>query len=241
MTRRLTMMHLPQLQAIAASSQHSATPAGADKLVTRFQTAPPSNYSSFVACQAFLFAVCRTGGPLAWKSIRQNQTALSSCEAEIVATNECTTELQSLRYRDQDLGMSDAFERTTVYNDNKAAVDWAAACTNKGTKHINLRENYIRELHQSGITKVTHIPGVVNASDLFTKELKDQAHFRRCRDSFMVSLTNFNTSGHILPSHHQNKEDLPYYSIRSPLILEKSRPTGPLRGRSRCASSGSHH
>jgi hypothetical protein len=175
------------------------------------------------------YLICRTGGPIAWKSIRQKQTALSSCEAEIVATNECTTELQSIRYRAQDLKMSDAFERTTIYNDNQAAVDWAASCTNKGTKHINLRENYVRELHQNGTTKVTHIPGIINASDLFTKELKDAAHFRRCRDSFMVSKNNFERCGHVMPSHRQNKTDLPYYSIRSPVTLEKSRPPQPRR------------
>ena len=184
------------------------------------------------------YLICRTGGPLAWKAVRQNQTTLSSCEAEIIATNECTTELQSLRYRAQDLHMSDAFERTTIYNDNKAAVDWAASCTNKGTKHINLRENYVRELHQTGVTKVTHIPGVINASDLFTKELKDAAHFRRCRDSFMVSLQNFNTCGHVLPSHRQDKAAVPYYSVRSPLTLEKSRPSRPRRGRPSAGPSG---
>jgi hypothetical protein len=149
------------------------------------------------------YIICQTGGPIAWKSIRQKQTALSSCEAEIVATKECNTELQSIRYRAQDLKMSDAFERTTIYNDNQAAVDWAASCTNKGTKHINLRENYVRELHQNGTTKVTHIQGIINASDLFTKELKDAAHFRRCRDSFMVSKNNFERCGHVVPSHRQ--------------------------------------
>jgi hypothetical protein len=104
-----------------------------------------------------------------------------------------------------------------------------ASCTNKGTKHINLRENYVRELHQNGTTKVTHIPGVINASDLFTKELKDAAHFSRCRDSFMVSKANFERCGHVMPSHRQKKEDLPYYSIRSPVTLEKSRPPQPRR------------
>ena len=29
------------------------------------------------------FLMCRSGGPIAWKSIRQNQTDLSSCEEEI--------------------------------------------------------------------------------------------------------------------------------------------------------------
>jgi hypothetical protein len=45
------------------------------------------------------------------------------------------------------------------------------ACTNKDTKHVNICKNYIWELHQNNTIKVTHIPGVINASDLFTKEL----------------------------------------------------------------------
>jgi hypothetical protein len=35
---------------------------------------------------------------------------------------------------------------------------------------------------------VKHIPGVINAGNLFSKEIKDDAHFRRCRDTFMVAL-----------------------------------------------------
>jgi hypothetical protein len=65
------------------------------------------------------YLICRTGGPLAWKSIRQDQIAQSSCEAEIIATNECTTDLASLRLRAQDLGMTNAFTRATIYNDNQ--------------------------------------------------------------------------------------------------------------------------
>jgi hypothetical protein len=132
-------------------------------------------------------------------------------------------EFQSIRFCTQDLGMQDAYECTTIYSDNQATVDWAAACTNKGTKHLNLRENYVRKLHQNGTTKVTHIPGVINASDLFTKELKDAAHFHRCRDSMMVSRANFDRRGHLMPSHRQKHDDLPYYTIRSPKTLEASR------------------
>jgi hypothetical protein len=174
------------------------------------------------------FLICRTGGPLAWKAIRQDQTALSSCIAEIIATNECTTELDNIINPAQDLDIQDAYERITIYNDNQAAVDWAASCTNKGPKHINLRENYVRERHQSGVTKVTHIPGIINASDFFTKELKDAAHFCRCRDTFMVSKAVFDRHGCIVPSHHQTKEDLPFYSIQSKTtLLEASRPSQP--------------
>jgi hypothetical protein len=118
--------------------------------------------------------------------------------------------------------MAGAFDRTTVYNDNRAAVDWAASCTNKGTKHLNLRENHVRELHQNNTVKITHIPGVINASDLFLKELRDAAHFRRCRDVIMVSRSNFDRWSHVTPSHMQSKLDLPYYSIRSPETLDIS-------------------
>eukprot|EP00956_Cyclotella_meneghiniana_P031978 scaffold85846_cov40-Cyclotella_meneghiniana.AAC.6 len=119
--------------------------------------------------------------------------------------------------------MPDANDCITVYNDNDACVQWSSSVTNKGTKHMNLKENYVREAHHLGLAKVKHIPGVINASDLFTKELRDAAHFRRCRDSMMVSKVNFEKYGRVLPSHRQNKEDLPYYNVRSPVPLESHR------------------
>eukprot|EP00804_Cyclotella_cryptica_P030273 CCRYP_019237-RA/>CCRYP_019237-RA protein AED:0.06 eAED:0.03 QI:0/0/0/1/0/0/3/0/1322 len=161
------------------------------------------------------FVICRAGGPIAWKSIRQAQTAHSSCEAEILATDACVAELLHLRHVALDLGILKAAKRIVVYNNNKAAVNWAAAFTSKGTKHLNLHENCVREAHHGNVVDITHIPGVINASDLFTKELKDAAHFRRCRDSFMVSRSNFLQHGHCVPSHLTSPLDLPYYSIRS--------------------------
>ena len=41
----------------------------------------------------------------------------------------------------------------TVYNDNKAAVDWAASVTLKSTKHINLHENCVSENHKPVLSK----------------------------------------------------------------------------------------
>ncbi|KAL7525930.1 hypothetical protein ACHAWF_001569 [Thalassiosira exigua] len=125
------------------------------------------------------FVICRCGGPIAWKAVRQDNKALSSCEAEIIVTNECIGELVDLRHRAADLGMSDAKGTTTVYNDNKGAINWAASITNKDIKHINLRENKVREVHVSGRIAVTHIPGAINGSGIFTKEMKDAAHFCR--------------------------------------------------------------
>eukprot|EP00804_Cyclotella_cryptica_P014486 CCRYP_004818-RA/>CCRYP_004818-RA protein AED:0.46 eAED:0.37 QI:0/0/0/1/1/1/2/0/357 len=120
-----------------------------------------------------------------------------------------------IRHCALDLGISDASNRIVVYNDNQAAVNWADAMTSKGTKHLNLHENCVREAHHDKVVKITHIPGVINASDLFTKELKDSAHFRRCRDSMMVSHSNFMHHQHCVPAHMTASHHLPYYSIRS--------------------------
>jgi hypothetical protein len=170
------------------------------------------------------FLVCRSGGPIAWKSIRQAQTALSSCEAEVIATNECVTELLSIRNRCQDMNLPDTINPTTVYNDNQACVDWSSTVTTKGIKHVNLRENRVREAQVAGHVHVKHIPGVINSADIFTKELKDSAHFRRLRDSFMVSKSNFKQFHHNVPNHMAPKTNLPYTSVlrttNSPVVSD---------------------
>jgi hypothetical protein len=158
------------------------------------------------------YIISRCGGLLAWKCIRQEQTAQSSAEAEIVATNECIKELLSLKNRAEDLSMADAVQCTTVFNDNKACVDWAAALTSKGIKHLNLRENKVREAQADGQVLVTHIPGQLNSSDLLTKELKDAALYRRLRDTIMVSRANFLRHHHCVPAHMMDGTALPYYS-----------------------------
>ena len=116
--------------------------------------------------------------------------------------------------------MPDADHPITIYNDNQACVDWSASVTTKGTKHLNLCENYVHKTQHLGITKITHIPGVINASDIFTKELKDTAHFHCCRDAMMVSKAIFDHCCRVLPSHQHGKHDLPFYNIRLPFPLD---------------------
>lgn len=110
------------------------------------------------------FLICRSGGPISWKSTRQAHTALSSCEAEILATDACAQELQSIRLRMLDLNMADASECTTIYNDNQAAVTWTGNTTSKGIKHINLHETHCREVVCDGIACVQRLYDGVEAS-----------------------------------------------------------------------------
>lgn len=122
------------------------------------------------------------------------------------------------------MNLPDTINPTTVYNDNQACVDWSSTVTTKGIKHVNLRENRVREAQVAGHVHVKHIPGVINSADIFTKELKDSAHFRRLRDSFMVSKSNFKQFHHNVPNHMAPKTNLPYTSVlrttNSPVVSD---------------------
>jgi hypothetical protein len=50
--------------------------------------------------------------------------------------------------------------------------------TSKAACHIELRENSVREWVQNKTINVQHISGKINPADIFTKEMRDGAHFR---------------------------------------------------------------
>jgi hypothetical protein len=71
---------------------------------------------------------------------------------------------------------------TTIFNDNNACVK---RCTTKGLCRIQMRENHVRENVENHFVTIQHIVGKVNLADLFTKEMKDTAHFVELRDLMM--------------------------------------------------------
>ena len=145
--------------------------------------------------------ITRCGGPIHWKAKRQERTARSSCEAEIYATDECAKDTLSLRHRAEDLDFDDTQRPTTLFNDNQGCVDWCKSTTSKGTKHIALRENAVRESVQDfKELAISHIPGIINSSDIFTKELRDITHFCKLRDSFMTTREDFSASAAHAPA-----------------------------------------
>ena len=82
-----------------------------------------------------------------------------------------------------------AFENisfTKIYNDNNAAVCWSKNSTTKGLRHVQIRENAVRESVLSQFIKVLHIAGKINLADMFTKEDKDAKHFISIRDQIMA-------------------------------------------------------
>ena len=127
------------------------------------------------------------GGPVHWSSKRQTITARSSAEAEIYATDECVKFLQYISILLDGMHLKTEFmpQPTEVYNDNSASIHWAHNMTTKGLRHLQIRENAIRENVQKGFVNIKHIEGKFNLADLFTKEDRDGEHFITLRD-FLV-------------------------------------------------------
>jgi hypothetical protein len=70
------------------------------------------------------------GGPLAWIAARQERTSLSSCEAEIQATNKVSKLLMSIRnltdsVRDNGHNILDTTSASPLYNNNESCVRWS--------------------------------------------------------------------------------------------------------------------
>ena len=139
------------------------------------------------------FLIMRCGGPIAWKAVRQERTSRSTCEAEIRATDEAVKEILSLRNRCDDMNLPDGSAPTLLYNDNQGTVDWAKGTSTKGMRHINLKDCAVRDSVQANEIDIHHIPGNINPSDIFTKEMRDGSHFRELRESFMMSVESFRT------------------------------------------------
>jgi len=75
----------------------------------------------------------------------------------------------------------------TIYNDNKACVNWSNNSTMKGLRHIQMKENHVRENVSNNFVRICHVEGKTNLVDLFTKEIKDTAHFVCLRNLMMRS------------------------------------------------------
>ena len=80
----------------------------------------------------------------------------------------------------------------SIFNDNNACDCWSHNLTTKGLRHLQMRENAVRESVQSGFIEVKHIAGVNNPSDLFTKEDKNATHYISIRDQLVCVPPNQN-------------------------------------------------
>jgi hypothetical protein len=88
--------------------------------------------------------------------------------------------------------------------------------TSKKIQHMELQENLVWEWVQEKVLNVLHVKGRVNTADIFTKEMRDGANFRRLRDSFMCRLSDFVQQSLLVIHHsHSTPQPVPHLVVPS--------------------------
>ena len=133
----------------------------------------------------YLSTFCRC--PLSWKTKLPSIQAMSTTEAELVAGTEGAKEVVWLRNLLSEVGFAQDGP-TVVYIDNQSTIK---ICNNRvlsaKTKHIQLREFFLRSKVADGTIRIEYIHSNENTADILTKILK-----RAVFDHFLRHLLNDN-------------------------------------------------
>ena len=115
------------------------------------------------------------GGPLSWKSRRQDNVSLSSSEAEFVAAGQADHETIYLRETLTDFGFSQN-KATLLYEDNLACVVMSEnAVRRKFSRQIDIRKYFVGELVLNGFLKLAPLRTHKMVADALTKSLPSPA------------------------------------------------------------------
>jgi len=120
---------------------------------------------------------------VAYRTKSADTVVLSSANAEIIGLSEACRHLTWTRNLLKDLGFK--LSPTVVYEDNAAAISIATrAYLTSRTRHIHLRDLYVRELVTNGDVEIRYVKTNENIADFFTK-FQPVATFRIHRDILM--------------------------------------------------------
>ena len=112
-------------------------------------------------------------GAITWRSKKQTYIALSTMEAEFVACSVAVQEAVWLRRFLQSLGIvKGSSEPTIVYSDSQDAIAYVKDLKYHGrTKHINTKNNFIRDITARKEVFIKYIPTREMVDDPFTKPI----------------------------------------------------------------------
>jgi hypothetical protein len=117
------------------------------------------------------FVVLLHGGPVAWKSRRQSCVVLSTTEAELVATCEASKECVWLGRLMSEISPK-WIGPIPLMCDNRSTIDLIKnPILHQRTKHIEVRNYFVRERQKAGDIDVLHISTDDQLADPLTKPL----------------------------------------------------------------------
>jgi len=121
------------------------------------------------------YILMMNGGPISWKSRRQDNVSLSTSEAEFVATSLAGQEAIYLRKTLTDFEVSHT-KATFLYEENLACVAMSEnPVRRKFSRHIDIRKYYRRELVLNGFLKLMPLRTHKMVADALTKSLPSPA------------------------------------------------------------------
>ncbi|CAI7843202.1 unnamed protein product [Closterium sp. NIES-54] len=117
------------------------------------------------------------GGAVSWRSKKQNEVGLSSCETEYMALHHGVKEVVWLRRLLEGIGVCQR-EPTVMFCDHESAVKLAKnACLHGLTKHIRPKWHRVRRLLEKDVRLVI-VKTQQQAADILTKRLAENEHWK---------------------------------------------------------------
>ncbi|CAI7782502.1 unnamed protein product [Closterium sp. NIES-53] len=117
------------------------------------------------------------GGAVSWRSKKQNEVGLSSCENEYMALHHGAKEVVWLRRLLEEIGVCQK-EPTVIFCDNESAVKLAKnACLHGLTKHIRPKWHWVRRLLDKE-ERLEIVKTHQQAADILTKRLAENEHWK---------------------------------------------------------------
>jgi len=121
------------------------------------------------------YILMMNGGPISWKSRRQDNVSFSTSEAELVAASLAGQEAIYLHETLTDFGFSQT-KATLLYEVNLACVAMSEnPVRQKFSRHIDIRKYYVCKLVLNGFLKLVPLRMLKMVADALTKRLPSPA------------------------------------------------------------------
>jgi hypothetical protein len=118
------------------------------------------------------YSVFLEDAPVSMACRMQGHVTLSVTEAELAAATQCAQDMLFVMRVIESVGLK-VKKPMILEVDNKGAKDLTHNWSVGGrTRHVNVREWFLRDLKEEGIITVKWISGDENSADLFTKNLQ---------------------------------------------------------------------
>ena len=115
-------------------------------------------------------------GAISWNCRKQPTIALSTTEAEYMATSQCTKEAMWIRKLLEDVGYVQE-NAMPIMCDNQGCIALAKNPKHHSrTKHIDVQHHFIREKLEEGVVILKYCPTEIMVADVLTKALARPRH-----------------------------------------------------------------